>query len=199
MTLTEKGVFKLFGDKRKRKRSFFDDIFEEMRAFMEEFEKMMFEDFDEIEKLAPRIRTPSGMEVRGPFVWGWSVTIGPDGKPIVREFGNVPREEKLSEEKEAEKPAIQPIREPLVDVFEDDERVTVIAELPGVEKDEIEVDSTGDELIIKASDKYYKKLKLPSEVKPEEAKTSYRNGILEIILPKVQKGKGKKGYKIKIE
>ena len=191
----------MFGDrdKKRRRRSIFDDLFEEMREFMEEVEKMFMKDFDfeDFERIAPKIRTPSGMEVRGPFVWGWSVTIGPDGKPKIQEFGNVPKTIRPVEEKEEE--LIKPIREPLVDVIEDEDKITVIAELPGVEKDEIDIRGTSKTLEIKAADQYYKKIDLPSEVDPNNAKSTYKNGILEIILPKIKKGKSGEETKISIE
>ena len=42
-------------------------------------------------ELVREYQTPEGEKVRevGPIVYGYSMTIGPDGKPHVREFGNV--------------------------------------------------------------------------------------------------------------
>lgn len=189
----------MFRDRDKKRRRFFDDLFEEMREFMEEIERMLMGDFsfEDFEKYTSKIRTPSGMEIRGPFIWGWSIKIGPDGKPKIQEFGNVPKHIRPLEEKEEE--IIRPLREPLVDIIEDDERVTVIAELPGVEKDEIEIKGTSRTLEIKAADQYYKKLELPAEVKPDEAKSTYKNGVLEIILPKLKKRTSQKETRIKVE
>ena len=67
--------------------------FDEMRKQMErEFE----EQFRDVQTKAPKelvreYETPEGDKVReiGPFVYGYSATIGPDGKPKVRQFGNV--------------------------------------------------------------------------------------------------------------
>ncbi|MGQ4913152.1 MAG: archaeal heat shock protein Hsp20 [Candidatus Asgardarchaeia archaeon] len=188
----------MFDDwRKKRKRSPFDDIFEEMQRMMEEFEKHFFEDFEELTKFTPKFRTPSGMEVRGPIVWGWSMTIGPDGKPIIREFGNVPKKEMMKEVPDKEGAAFGPVREPLIDIIDTDDEITVVAEVPGVEKDEIDIEAEGKTLIIKASDKYYKELELPTEVIPEKAKANYKNGILEVKLPKAKKSEPKK--KIKVE
>ena len=62
----------------------------------EEAEREFEDAFKEIETKAPRdlvreYETPGGGKVKkfGPFVYGYSMTIGPDGKPNVREFGNV--------------------------------------------------------------------------------------------------------------
>ena len=61
-----------------------------------EMEKQFEESFKDMEMKAPKdlireYETPEGGKVReiGPFVYGYSMTIGPDGKPRVKEFGNV--------------------------------------------------------------------------------------------------------------
>jgi len=76
----------------------------------------------------------------------------------------------------------------------------VVAELPGVEKEDIELNATEKELIISVDTerrKYYKCLELPAEVDPKSAKASYRNGILEVRLKKVRPER--RGERIKIE
>lgn len=134
-------------------------------------------------------------EKYGPYVYGFSITIGPDGKPIVREFGNVRRIQG--------KPRISEEREPLVDVIEDEDQVTVVAELPGVDKNDIKVRATEETLIISAKGldkKYYKEIPLPAKVRPETAKASYKNGVLEVKLEKKEKSKEEfKGVEIKVE
>ena len=77
----------------------------------------------------------------GPIVYGYSMTVGPDGKPVIREFGNVKR----GPSKEW-KEAISDTREPLVDVVEGDKEVRVIAELPGAKKQDIELTVDGKSL-----------------------------------------------------
>ena len=170
----------------RRRRSIFDFFDEIMREFEEEF----FEMQREIERLLREGRA----EVRGPFVYGFRITIGPDGKPIVEEFGNVKRE--------AGRPKISEEREPLVDIFEDDRHVVVVAELPGVDKDKIKVRATERRLIIQASDtnrKYYKEVNLPKAVKPETARASYRNGVLEVKIEKKEVERREEGVEIRVE
>ncbi|MDH5634457.1 MAG: Hsp20/alpha crystallin family protein, partial [Candidatus Bathyarchaeota archaeon] len=78
--------------------------------------------------------------------------------------------------------------EPLVDVFSEDAIVMVIAELPGVEKDSIEVYATEDKLTISVDSpkrKYYKELHLPAKVDPKSSATSYKNGVLAVHLKKL--------------
>ncbi len=174
------------------------------RMFMEmerEMEKMM----KELERGVPRslIRervTPDGARIReyGPFIWGYTMTIGPDGKPVIREFGNM-RPEFMGA---PPKPTlnVQEYREPLVDVVETEDEVKVVAELPGVEKDQIQLYATGRGLTISVDTperKYYKELELPAEVDPSTAKSKYRNGILEVVLKKVSKKP--KGVRLKVE
>lgn len=168
-----------------------DKIFEDMMRFLREFERRMFEEFREYKP--ERFREYERME--GPFVYGFSITIGPDGKPIIREFGNVRRVRG--------KPSIVEEREPLVDVFESENEVTVVAEMPGVDKEKIEVKVTedGKTLVINASNekrKYYKEVELPAKVDPSSAKASYKNGVLEVKLKKIGKEEGR-GIKIKVE
>jgi len=181
-------------------RSFFEDIDEIFR----EMEEIMRREFEEISRRTPNDlirerKLPDGSTVRewGPFVYGYSITIGPDGKPQIREFGNI---------KPAAGPGrpridIREEREPLVDVMESNGEVKVIAELPGVEKKDIKLHGTETTLTISVDTpqrKYYKEVELPVEVDPKKAKSSYRNGVLEVTLPK-KKEERPKGEPIKIE
>jgi len=175
-----------------------DKMFMEMER---EMEKMM----KELERGIPRslIRekvTPDGARVReyGPFIWGYTMTIGPDGKPVIREFGNI-RPELMGA---PPRPSlnVQEYREPLVDVVETDDEIKVVAELPGVEKDQIQLYATERGLTISVDTperKYYKELELPAEVDPSTAKSKYRNGILEVVLKKAPKKP--KGVRLKVE
>jgi HSP20 family protein len=77
--------------------------------------------------------------------------------------------------------------EPLVDVVEEDDEIIVVAEVPGVERDEIKVRIKGTSLTIHANNPerpYHKVIELPSKVKKNEAKSAIRNGVLEVRLKK---------------
>lgn len=87
------------------------------------------------------------------------------------------RIEKPRKEVEVKPPAVE--REPVVDVFEND-YISVIAELPGVEEKDIETKIVDDKLDISAK-KYRKIVKLPSIPKSIVEKT-YKNGILQIKM-----------------
>ncbi|MCS7108769.1 MAG: Hsp20/alpha crystallin family protein [Sulfolobales archaeon] len=154
-----------------------------MREFEREFEDM-FRAFDIGE---------SGERPFKPYVYGFRITVGPDGKPKVEEFGNVKRI--------GSKPKIAEEIEPLVDVIEEEDIIKVVAEMPGVEKEKVKVKATEDTLTIQGTNtnrKYYKELKLPANVKPETAKATYRNGVLEVTLEKAEK-RSKSGVEVKIE
>ena len=51
---------------------------------------------------------------------------------------------------------------------------------------------------IYSHEKYYKKIKLPSMVKPKTTKATYKNGVLDITLQKKNKNKQEKGYSIDV-
>jgi HSP20 family protein len=186
-----------FWDSRRKR---YRDIFDEIRDMFEDMERRFLSDFPfpeidlkELDKL-PKRKLSDGTEVTGPFVWGWSMNIGPDGKPEISEFGNLPKETDQSEPGSLLE-RLSETREPLTDLVETENEVIIVAEIPGIEKDEIKIDSTENELEITAGDKFHKKIKLSSVTIPEQAKASYKNGILEIKIPK----KVKKGTGIKIE
>jgi HSP20 family protein len=170
----------------------FSDIDETFERMFQDMAKGMPKDLITEKKL------PDGSTVRqyGPFVYGYSMSVGPDGKPVIQEFGNV----KPSKKPGAfgfEQPALEPkdSREPLVDVVNEAEQVRVVAELPGVEKSDIKTTITDNALTISVdspSRRYYKEIELPSTVDPDSSKASYNNGVLQIALRKVKpKPRGK--------
>lgn len=84
-------------------------------------------------------------------------------------------------------PVAKELREPPVDIFDEDDLIVVIAEIPGVSEQEIsiKVKEKKFELTALGRDKQYSRnLILPSKVIPSSMKTSYNNGVLEIILQK---------------
>ncbi len=177
----------------RRRRSIFDRLFEDMFSEIDEIMREFEREFEELLSRAEMVPQRPGQ----PIVYGFRITIGPDGRPIIEEFGNI--------RKMRGRPIISEEREPPVDVFEEDNQVVVIAEIPGVDKDKIDVRATEDTLIIKASNekrKYYKEVELPVKVKPETAKAAYRNGILEVRIEKKEAKKKieeEKGVRVKVE
>ena len=101
-------------------------------------------------------------------------------------------------------------RAPHVDVVERDNDIFVKAELPGVEKDDLELTMTDNSVTIKGSSKAEEKeekenyhrceisrgsfsrtVSLPGDVDTDKAKAKFKNGVLKLTIPKVKKSKHK--------
>ena len=191
-------------------RDFFErDVFRELDDMQREMQRM-FNQFVDIQSNAPKelvreYQTPEGGKVRevGPIVYGYSMTIGPDGKPHVREFGNVKSLESRmgGTGGMGAHPQITAEREPLADVNVTDTEVKVILEMPGVKKEDIKVNVYDGSVEILSNDpkrKYHKTIDLPQEANIETVKSTYNNGILEIAFNKKKETKPK-GKEVKIE
>ena len=183
----------------------FDDIHKEMNR--------MFDVFNDISNNAPKelvreYETKEGGKVRevGPIVYGYSMTIGSDGKPRVREFGNIKSLNERSVKKIGTQPdnlsQISAEREPLVDVNMTDKEVKVVLEMPGIRKEDIKIKAYDSRVEVTTSKdaqrKYHKTIDLPEQADIETARSVYNNGVLEITFDqkKVNKPAGKE---IKIE
>ncbi|MCW4006939.1 MAG: Hsp20/alpha crystallin family protein [Candidatus Bathyarchaeota archaeon] len=79
---------------------------------------------------------------------------------------------------------------PLIDMFQDNNWVTIVAEVAGFNQETVKVNIKNQKLILsaKATDrKYYKSLNLPKVVIPNVAHKNLKNGVIEIKLKKAQK------------
>ena len=156
---------------------FFDEEFDRI------FKRMSssFMDLDNFEE------SETGSTTFGPFYYGYSMTVGQDGKPVIKEYGNV-------------KPGLLPSsesREPLIDAIVDEKEnvLKLIAEMPGVEKKDIKIVVEGNAVHIDAErgeKKYHGKAPIRREVDEDSVKATYTNGILELVFKlREQKPKGK--------
>lgn len=187
---------------RKRMRPFLGPWYYEMDEMVKEMERMFDESMKEIESKVPKElvreqKLPDGTIRKewGPFVYGYSVTVGPDGKPVVREFGNV--KPSLAG---GSRFALKDEREPMVDVITSQDEIKVVVELPGINKEDIKLSATEDLVTIQADTparKYRKDIDLPEGVDSATAKSTYKNGILEITFKR--KGGKSPGVSIKVE
>jgi HSP20 family protein len=120
---------------------------------------------------------------------GVNVGLDSEGNPIMDSFNST--KSKSKPEKRGEKE----VREPLVDINEEEDEIIVIAELPGTEKENIKLNANAHTLTIStkeetnAGHKFYKEVSLPSAVNSDYAKARYINGILEVKLKKIRSGK----------
>ena len=155
--------------KRRRLSSFFDDNFDPF-ADLDQFHAL-FEDL--MRQGLEQSRAKSGPHA--PLVYGFSMNVGPDGKPHVEPFGNV-RQGKVTQE-----------REPVVDVQDHQGEVRIIAELPGVDKSAISIQVRADVLHLDVQDAqrpFSKQVRLPAAVESKASSATYKNGILEVVLKK---------------
>lgn len=109
--------------------------------------------------------------------------------------------------------AFRPMEEawiPAVDVAEAADKITVKAEIPGMEAKDIEISMVGDTLSIKGEKKsereekdenyhmvertygsFNRTMKLPAAVDPDKVEATYKNGVLTVTLPKQEEVKPK--------
>jgi HSP20 family protein len=196
---------------RRRRRGLFsgrENIFGQYDEMRKEMEKMFEEQFKDIQTKAPKdlireYETPGGGKVKemGPFVYGYSMTIGPDGKPRVREFGNVRSPLAGFGLGATTRPLISTEREPLADITTTDKEIKVVLEMPGVNKENIKINAYDTSVEVRSDDpqrKYHEVIELPPEADIETAKSIYKNGILEIVFDKKKESKAA-GKNIKVE
>ncbi|TSA18818.1 MAG: Hsp20/alpha crystallin family protein [Nitrosopumilales archaeon] len=160
----------------------FDNLFRKMsRPFMNMDD--IFEEFKDSDNL----------QTHDPYYYGYTMTIGSDGKPVVKEYGNV-------------KPALLPtsdVREPFVDVLVDDKEkvLKLVAEMPGVEKKDIKIVVEGHTVNLDAEHnekKYSAKVPIRQKVEEDSVKATYANGILEVRF-KLKEDEKPKGRTVEVE
>jgi HSP20 family protein len=187
------GIFKNFDPSKIFESKEFNNIFKQIfdqvyKNLPKEFQNMSPEEF-----LKEFTKNKSKFGVKGPFTYGFRFDFGKDGKPIVEPFGNIKKE------KYTGKPEVKKDRDPLVEVSEVEDNIIVIAEMPGVTKEDIELKATSQSLTIStkkdAVRAYYKEINLPSAINSDYAKARYTNGILEVELKKLDQ----KQTKIKVD
>ncbi len=181
-------------DENKKRRGFFNlfgggENDESIGSFEEMFERMREEMGGEMQRMGSlRLQIDDAQLKRmsqnpNVKVYGYSMRVGPDGKPQFREFGNTKLQDgKEPQQEKAQEPGE---REPLVDLFTSKGKTTVVAELPGVAEKDIKTSLSGKTLEInveKGERKYYRKLELPKKFTKKNMKQKYNNGVLELIF-----------------
>lgn len=158
----------------------FDRIFKRMSSSFFDIDDI-FEEFKKSDSNA------------GPIYYGYTMTVGPNGKPVLKEYGNV-------------KPGLLPTsdnREPIVDVIVDEKekQMKLVAEMPGVEKTDVKIlvqDKLVDISAEHGEKKYHTKVPINHKVDENSAKASYKNGILELVFKLIEDTKPK-GKKVEVE
>ena len=117
-----------------------------------------------------------GKDVKGIYGFTVKVGLGNDG-PRVEPFGNI------RQDRESGHTVVQEVREPVVDVFEEDDHVLVVAEMPGVSVEDVQITVEDDLLTISAQrgdKKYRKEVLLPASSTREKTQVTCNNGVVEI-------------------
>ena len=146
-----------------------DDIWNDFFGSFESLNRRIEDMFADFDMNGPDVKT-----------YGYTMYQGPDGVRHVKEFGNT--------DGSFGRPQIASVREPFTDVSMEDGKVKVVAEIPGVEKKDINLECTGNNLSIKVESgdkRFFKELALPCEADPKSAKAVYNNGLLEVTLDSV--------------
>jgi len=118
----------------------------------------------------------AGKELKG--IYGFTVKVGlGDDRPRVEPFGNIRKD------RESGHTVVQEVREPVVDVFEEEDHVLVVAEMPGVSVEDVHITVEDDLLTIMAErgdKKYRKEVLLPTSFARDKTQVACNNGVVEI-------------------
>ena len=155
----------------------FSDIFRGLEEMEREMERQFEEQFKNFQSSIPKDLVREFENIRSPFRLGATGTTS------------------------AAEPIITDEREPLADVVASDKEVKVIVEIPGVNKESIKINAYDNSLEVTTNDpqkKYHRVIDLPPEADIETVKSTYKNGILEIVFNKKEQAKPK-GKEIKVE
>jgi len=168
----------------------------------EEAEREFEDTFMEIETKASKelmgeYEPSEGLKVREPFVYGYSVAIGFDGTPRVTEFSNAPSGIGSSGSSRGRKGGVSNYdrteimseREPLADINVYDKEVKVVVEMPGLSKEHIKIQAYNNSVEVSTDypQRKYQVIDIPPDADIETVKSTYKNGILEIVFKKKRK------------
>lgn len=205
-------------NRKSRRFPFFDD-FDDF-GFGTDFDRM----FAEMELMMERVRNDPNFQSGKPLYYGYTMELGPDGKPEIKEYGNFrpenrPMLETASNDNEGKKISCGCANPIQADNIQDaqlsdrdecyactmyDEKtdsLKVHADIPGVSKEDIELELDGRRLILNAKNEnrnYHSEIYLEKDVNENSISAEYRNGVLEITL-KCKKPKKQKNKKIKVD
>jgi HSP20 family protein len=79
-------------------------------------------------------------------------------------------------------------KQPIVDVFDEEDHLLILAQLPGMDEKDVKVKADNNTVTIMAENaakKYLETIRLPSYVKKGKVKFTYRNNILQAKLKKI--------------
>ena len=192
-------------------RYFADDFFTDFEEVEKEFEDA-FMDIKALKELMRDYETPEdvGVSEFSSFVYRYSITIELDDKPLVREIRNVRNDgggssrnsRKRNGVSKYNRPQITTDRESLAEVNVYDKEVKVVLEMPGVSKEHIRIQAYENSVEVSSDhpQRKYQVIDIPRVADIKTIRSTYKNGILEIVFKKKQKlGRNNKRREIRIE
>ena len=163
----------------------------------EQIDKEFSEAEDMLNRMFRTVReSTAGIPETCPYYYGYQITMGPDGKPRIREFGNArPASKGLMQQSN--------VRQPLIDTNFDakENTLTITAEMPGITKQDVKVGVEEGLVTIhaeKGDKKYHAELPVEGELNADTAKATYTNGILELKI-KIREPPKQKAKEIRVE
>jgi len=175
-----------------------DPVWVEMIRMQEEMDALMSDFWGTSRDMAPRLM-PAG---RQPLIGAMQRGGGQkDALPI----------------NSAQTAALQGYRRPVMDLYETDKEIVSVLEIPGVTKDDIKVNATDEGIEIKVEKKaekkegdpkkgfyrmersyscFYRYVPMPKNADLPKLDASYREGILELKVPKLEMGPAKREIKV---
>ena len=145
------------------------------------------DDFDKIfERIFKQLGFPERLDPENPnlkkWSYGYSMTRGPDGKPVIKEWGTDFPQAPLMEQRNDE-----PLSQ--VDIDRANKTVRVIVELPGLAKESIKITGTETSIRITASNELRSidtEIPVSAKVNPKTARAKYNNGVLDVTLELIE-------------
>jgi len=131
-------------------------------------------------KRSGEFQSASGKGVKGSYGFSMRFGAGDDGKSVTK----VEPFQKQATAPAASRPQVED-REPQVDLFSEAEHLLIIAEMPGIAREGIQLDFSGSTLTLVGSSprvRFSKKVDLPREVAQEDVELSINNGVVEVRL-----------------
>ena len=141
--------------------------------FFEELEEVIDNALEDVDKsMGMLLRRNGAKELDKPRFYGFSIQMNGNGMPKLTKFGD-----NLMTSKD--------VRTPFYDQYIDKDRNELVAifELLGVEKEEVQLKSSTNKLVLDAKNKnrsYNTEVVLDSEVDPSSASSTFKNGILTV-------------------
>lgn len=163
-----------------------DDFSKKEKKFnlMLDLDEKMLEYVDEMMK--DIIPEEGEMQDGKPMVFGVSMKINPDGKAEIDNFGDIkPKEGRFNTEGG---------KEPLIDVVTEKEEVVVTAELPGIEKKDLELKTKEGKVTLSVDSgdaRFFKEVEVGSDIDEDSAKANFKNGVLEVRIKRKASGEGR--------